>query len=426
MCEPKPLDIISRLTSKLLVKETDKDNVFCAICQNLIDDPVQLNTSPQCPHIYCKKCIDQQYQFDRKCSVCRLQFSNYTKLSFYRKVLDDIEFKCPNVPCTMTGTRSKLISHERDCVFEPMQCNDCANIYPRSKFHAHKPACPLCHIAYCPVVIGKHMDMCPELQIPCSNQGCDVAYKYKDKNAHVVMCMYETVECKNMCKFSNKRKFMSEHQPVCPKRLSECFQCHGKIRMDEQVSHLNVCPETVFECNYKCGNSIKVKDMKEHDLICLNKIVKCKYSSVCDLEGHRSMINEHEVDLKFHLDKSNELLNEIKNMYPEILRKVAEKSKSKLTSTDVQYFSLYDVRNEDGKTWQPAYVVNINEDSKLFELMCIVDNSHTIKVKYDQVSSMLATYNKHSDLYDPKIVTMERLSDGMDQFEQFRRTIFES
>ena len=63
-------------------------------------------------------------------------------------------------------------------------------------------------------MIGGHLDMCPDLMVPCPNSGCEVSIKRKDMASHHLECPYETISCPYEdagCTYTSPRHTMTDH-----------------------------------------------------------------------------------------------------------------------------------------------------------------------------------------------------------------------
>ena len=56
----------------------DKDFVFCSICTNILNNPINLDC---CRHMFCKDCVDKWNH--RECSICKQIFSINCKNKYY-------------------------------------------------------------------------------------------------------------------------------------------------------------------------------------------------------------------------------------------------------------------------------------------------------------------------------------------------------
>ena len=62
---------------------------------------------------------------------------------------------------------------------------------------------------------GGHLDECPDLIVPCPNNGCEVNIKRMERGCHCLECPLETIHCpyKDVgCTNTSQRQAMEDHK----------------------------------------------------------------------------------------------------------------------------------------------------------------------------------------------------------------------
>ena len=105
------------------------------------------------------------------------------------------------------------------------------------------------------------------------NKGCDWDGILRDLSTHLETCGFISIDCPNGCGVKYERRFTNKHQKDdCAKRMAVCEFCKmqnlnihsreiclihsGKnnIVFEEEIPHLNVCPQFKIPCPNRCSN----------------------------------------------------------------------------------------------------------------------------------------------------------------------------
>ena len=137
-----------------------------------------------------------------------------------------MKVKCTSIGCCWINELGSLEKHlEETCGFVLMPCaNGCDKHLIRSEHPSHcTEECPLrwytCE--HCSSegtykeMTGGHLDECPDLIVPCPNNGCGVSIKRKQMASHHLECPYATIDCpyKDVgCTYISSRYMMAYHK----------------------------------------------------------------------------------------------------------------------------------------------------------------------------------------------------------------------
>ena len=84
----------------LIVGNYGKEDYICAVCTDLLEDPITLKA---CEHMFCRACIDEVIRTgESRCPVCRTRFSSPTDVTIpirlVRKYMSRIRvFRCKKI-----------------------------------------------------------------------------------------------------------------------------------------------------------------------------------------------------------------------------------------------------------------------------------------------------------------------------------------
>ena len=133
--------------------------------------------------------------------------------------------KCTSTGCPWINELGSLNDHLQTCGYVLVLCsNACKQHILRDKHLLHcAEECPLrMHMCkHCKAdrpykeMIGGHLDICPDLMVPCPNSGCEVSIKRKDMASHHLECPHETISCpyKDVgCTYTSPRCAMADHK----------------------------------------------------------------------------------------------------------------------------------------------------------------------------------------------------------------------
>ena len=159
-----------------------------------------------------------------------------------------MKVKCTSAGCPWVNELGSLEKHLETCGFALITCvNGCKEKILSSEHTSHcTERCPLrqytCELCKSKgtykEMTGGHLDECPDLMIPCPNNGCDNGIKRKQIASHYLECPYETIDCpfKDVgCAYTSQRNRMEDHKATsCGHHLDLAM-----VQLKEQVIHYN-------------------------------------------------------------------------------------------------------------------------------------------------------------------------------------------
>lgn len=200
----------------------------CAICREVIDDPVEL----PCEHIFCRRCVNTHYGNSLApptCALCRKRFNMIGVVETHRiikEILDTQTVRCPNSGCEIDVPRESLQNHIKEkCPGTQVMCPviGCLRTVRRDKFDLdcqHKPTqCPYCKGPVDMLAnLQAHIDSCVNFSYFCVR--CWKTVTGKPARTHEKYdCEAVITNCKGSpsgCEFMATRKEVTIHEKSCP------------------------------------------------------------------------------------------------------------------------------------------------------------------------------------------------------------------
>jgi hypothetical protein len=160
-----------------------------------------------CSHIFCESCLLAAVLVKPECPLdhVALPRDRIRKAGFVRRMVLDLQVRCPHGGCPFTGTLLELPGHTERCPFAPAACPQCGDLVPARELRQH--------------VAGA----CPGREVPCEFCGRGVALE--DERAHVQrLCASAPLPCPNQCGSPQlPRAALSEHlASQCPLQPVAC------------------------------------------------------------------------------------------------------------------------------------------------------------------------------------------------------------
>ena len=204
------------------------DEFHCLICTFVPRQPHQVTC---CGKIYCKGCLDElkTRNTNFNCPNCREEIANnYFKDINTERKIRQLKVYCTNKDsgCTYKVELKDLDSHLTQCLYQLVKCpNQCdvPSIQRQLLQHHLKEDCPNREVS-CPhcnitgkhnIVTGSHLEICPDILIPCPNEGCENHIKRNKMANHRVSCIKEVIPCPYIsvgCKQRIKREELDQHK----------------------------------------------------------------------------------------------------------------------------------------------------------------------------------------------------------------------
>ena len=242
------------------------DDYTCPICTLVQRDAHQVTC---CGKIYCKSCLEQLKKKANKfeCPNCRSSLKEERELTFFPDKNTISKINHLRIHCTNKERGCKWVGHLKDldtvhcpkCPNEIVECTNIMNKYgkpcgakiQRCDLTIHKTQlcqwrkvkCPHCNReGYHNEITGRHLKVCPDLELPCGNNGCPVKIKRQLMTEHhdecpkqIVACQYRFAGCEE--KFTREstqdhnKEFIQHHLDKAMIKL-----CNTEARLDEAVS----------------------------------------------------------------------------------------------------------------------------------------------------------------------------------------------
>ena len=209
-----------------LVNGTPPDEYICLLCHLLARDAHQANC---CGRIFCRNCLESR----------RNRSSGYTCASCYSplagKYFKDtktdydichLQIYCTNKEkgCNWQGNIKDIDIHIPKCPNQVVTCDKCKQIMQGDQLESHvKDKCVLRYYkcVYCQIVgkynfiTGRHQEVCPDVVLPCTNEGCQQNIKRCNMELHRQTCPKEIVKCPYYdigCHTEMKREDIDQHE----------------------------------------------------------------------------------------------------------------------------------------------------------------------------------------------------------------------
>uniref|UniRef100_T1DF65 TRAF-2 n=1 Tax=Dendrocoelum lacteum TaxID=27895 RepID=T1DF65_9PLAT len=144
-----------------------------------------------------------------------------------------------------------------------------------------------------------------ELNIICTNKGCEYTCKVKDLDNHLETCEYIEKRC-TACNESYPRKELKKHEEfTCKMIITTCEDCGLELskgdleKKHKNVNELidNVCSKWRDICPFKCSEDTLV-NIKDHLLTCERRPVECSLNEM----GCRKVLPREEMREHFNLE----------------------------------------------------------------------------------------------------------------------------
>jgi len=195
-----------------------------------------------------------------------------------------------------------------DILDEAVETPCCSNLFCQ-KCIRRVNSCPVCKSrnfsGFKPNIPIRRMIL--ELEVPCSNKGCDDVFLNQAKSKHNEVCPYALVVCPNSrkCKKILRKDFDKHTTEECPFRLVDCLlECGERVKLFELDAHLGLsCPNLEVTCPNDCGHQVKRGEIWNHKLNeCGNQMIDCGLEdseSRCSIKLLRKNLDEHQKVCEF-------------------------------------------------------------------------------------------------------------------------------
>ncbi|KAK5574886.1 hypothetical protein RB653_010140 [Dictyostelium firmibasis] len=154
--------------------------------------------------------------------------------------------------------------------------------------------------------------------------GCKDIIQIDELEAHLKLCPYDFISCKNCEEFSRstsktyvqcqdyRKNTQEKHNLICPYVKVSCEYCGETINKINLESHyLNWCQEVDIKCQ-DCQLPFKKKEIEQHQKsFCPESIIECRYSKGgCNAMIRRSKLAQHLTEGDNHHQFISNILNQ--------------------------------------------------------------------------------------------------------------------
>ena len=200
------------------------DNHKCPICHYVVRDAYQVNC---CGNNICKECLRRCLRVSNCCPICRCQIG---KDQYFKDTKCDREIMSLTVYCSFSKTGCKwkgelrnVEKHVENCLYQSVTCEDCGESVWKLLLSEHasekcpnrKHKCSLCgELGSYATINFDHPKECPEISVNCRNDGCSKRFKRRQMSTHTDVCPKKVIGCPfNLmgCGFSSKRESVAAH-----------------------------------------------------------------------------------------------------------------------------------------------------------------------------------------------------------------------
>ena len=237
------------------------DEYLCHICTLVARDPQQVTC---CYNIYCKSCLDtlkEKGQLGQGfvCPTCRSSLEGkYFKDGRVERGIKSLTVYCPNTDsgCQWMGTIKDIDTHLNNfCTYQLVPCtNGCGEKIRRITLKTHLTDNCTKRIANCQycnrkgryqlITSSSHLDVCPDLPIQCSNEGCNEKMPRRSLASHnetcpkaIIPCEYNTVGCNKKMKREEQEKHNEEeikqHLEAAMKKIEVLLPTNQVIKLNQ-------------------------------------------------------------------------------------------------------------------------------------------------------------------------------------------------
>ena len=257
------------------------DDYTCPNCRLVQRDAHQVTC---CGKIYCKSCLEQLRKKANKfeCPNCRSSLAGDYKFFPDKNTVTKINHL--RIHCTNKERSCKWVGHLKDldtvhrpeCPNEIVECTNkkqsgkpCDAKIQRCDLTVHKTQlcqwrivkCPHCHKeGHHAKITGRHLRECPDLELPCGNNGCPVKTKrrlttehYDECSKQIVACQYRIVGCEE--KFT--RESTQDHNKEFIQHHLDKAVNNTETRLNETIQQLNKTTRQLNETTERSNETEK-------------------------------------------------------------------------------------------------------------------------------------------------------------------------
>ena len=189
-----------------LVNGTPPDEYICLLCHLLARDAHQANC---CGKIFCRNCLESRRNRSSgyTCPKCHSPLAGkYFKDTRTDCDIRHLQIYCTNKEkgCNWQGNIKDIDTHIPKCPNQVVTCDKCKQNMQGDQLESHvKDKCVQRYYrcVYCQIVgkydfiTGRHQEVCPDVVLPCTNEGCQQNIKRCNMELHHQTCPKEIVKC---------------------------------------------------------------------------------------------------------------------------------------------------------------------------------------------------------------------------------------
>ena len=209
-----------------LVNGTPPDEYICLLCHLLARDAHQANC---CGKIFCQNCLESRRNRSSgyTCPNCYSPLAGkYFKDTRTDYDIRHLQIYCTNKEkgCNWQGNIKDIDTHIPKCPNQVVTCDKCKQNMQGHQLESHvKDKCVQRYYkcVYCQIVgkydfiTSRHQEVCPDVVLPCTNEGCQQNIKRCNMELHRQTCPKEIVKCPYYdigCHTEMKREDIDQHE----------------------------------------------------------------------------------------------------------------------------------------------------------------------------------------------------------------------
>ena len=234
------------------IKPGPSEDCICAICHLVARNAHQ---SSCCGKIFCEVCINklEESSLEFNCPNCRQNFGYFKDIKTNREI-QSLRIHCSNHSkgCVWEDVLQKVQEHIKTCPYQIIECEKkCKEKVPRRLMKTHLAnECPNRYVTciHCKgigtwvFITKKHLEVCPDLLLPCSNTGCGEQVKRQNVDTHEEICPKRVVPCpyvKVGCTLTFKNEDIAKHKKEhVEKHLSLAVDKIERLEIQQQTAPL--------------------------------------------------------------------------------------------------------------------------------------------------------------------------------------------
>ena len=256
------------------------DELMCMICHHVVREAHQVEC---CGKVFCKACIMEVNRRMGRCPNCRKAYPKiFSDLRSSRDV-KRLKVACENENkgCDWSGPMEIYEAHTKcDCRFKEVQCpNQCGEKLMNGYLDEHLSSqcpkriepCMICHESIAHEDMLSHIDLCPKVEIECTNSGCTVKVFREHLTVHknvcpkqVIACPYSEAGCSVSILREDKQKHLQEnleqHAMIASGKVHALTNMLARVRQELTKSNET---KWVPPVTFKMPNYERMKRNKE-------------------------------------------------------------------------------------------------------------------------------------------------------------------